>query len=199
MPKKFSEKQKSAISGKLISIGIEMFSRFGFSKTSIDEIIKQVGISKGSFYSFYDSKESYFMDVLEEIEADTRAQMNSILENKDLTPAQRFKEYMSANIDSMEKNPMLSNMHYQDIENLILILPSERIDRHMEKDIKFTIELIESLRREAGQKSKVSYEAISGMFQFIFYIFLHRNEIGVSQYRAGMQVYIDMMSNYLFG
>lgn len=198
MPKKFSDKQRVLIKEKMINIGIEMFGQFGFSKISIDEIIRETGISKGSFYNFYESKEEYFMDVLERLESDNRSQMDVILKDKSLSPSLRFSAYMTANIESMEKNLILVNMKYQDIENLMMRLPSERISRHMEGDMQFTMNIIKELREEAGLGHDVDWEALSAMFHFIFYIFIHKREIGESQYKAGMKKYIEMICDYLF-
>ena len=37
----------------------------GMKKTSVDQLTKAVGIAKGSFYKFYESKEMLFFAVLE--------------------------------------------------------------------------------------------------------------------------------------
>ena len=39
----------------------------GMKKTSVDQLTKAVGIAKGSFYKFYESKEMLFFAVLESI------------------------------------------------------------------------------------------------------------------------------------
>ena len=39
----------------------------GMRKTSVDQLTQAVGISKGSFYKFFDSKELLFFAVLEDI------------------------------------------------------------------------------------------------------------------------------------
>ena len=39
----------------------------GMKKTSVDQLTKAVGIAKGSFYKFYESKEMLFFAVLEDI------------------------------------------------------------------------------------------------------------------------------------
>ena len=39
----------------------------GMKKTSVDQLTKAIGIAKGSFYKFYESKEMLFFAVLENI------------------------------------------------------------------------------------------------------------------------------------
>ena len=42
----------------------------GMKKTSVDQLTKAVGIAKGSFYKFYESKEMLFFAVLEDIHSE---------------------------------------------------------------------------------------------------------------------------------
>ena len=42
----------------------------GMKKTSVDQLTKAVGIAKGSFYKFYESKEMLFFAVLENIHSE---------------------------------------------------------------------------------------------------------------------------------
>lgn len=60
----FSDIEKSNIKETLISSCEESWSRYGYKKTSIDELCAKAGISKGSFYLFYHSKEELFCDVM---------------------------------------------------------------------------------------------------------------------------------------
>ena len=42
----------------------------GMKKTSVDQLTKAIGIAKGSFYKFYESKEMAFFAVLESIHSE---------------------------------------------------------------------------------------------------------------------------------
>ena len=42
----------------------------GMKKTSVDQLTKAVGIAKGSFYKFYESKEMLFLAVLENVHSE---------------------------------------------------------------------------------------------------------------------------------
>lgn len=50
-----------------------MYDRYGMRKTSIDELVQRVGISKGSFYAFFLSKEMLFYEVIKEYHDQTQA------------------------------------------------------------------------------------------------------------------------------
>jgi TetR/AcrR family transcriptional repressor of nem operon len=50
---------------KLILAAEELMLRDGYSATRVDEVIRKAGLSKGSFYHFFDSKESLGLAALE--------------------------------------------------------------------------------------------------------------------------------------
>lgn len=66
MPKGFTEHEKSIITEKLILECKISWQKYGYKKTNIDSLCNNIGISKGSFYSFFDTKESLFYHVLTE-------------------------------------------------------------------------------------------------------------------------------------
>ncbi|MEW5553112.1 helix-turn-helix domain-containing protein [Peribacillus frigoritolerans] len=51
---------------KLIQSGIELFSKQGYSRTSIDQIVKHAGYSKGAFYAHFSSKEEFMLKLIKE-------------------------------------------------------------------------------------------------------------------------------------
>ena len=53
VPKVFTEEQKQAMKRKLISIGFKIFSEYGIRKSRVEDITRQAGIAKGTFYSFF--------------------------------------------------------------------------------------------------------------------------------------------------
>ena len=62
----------------------------GMKKTSVDQLTKAVGIAKGSFYKFFDSKELLFFAVLEDIHTECfAAAQKSLQENAAIDPASR--------------------------------------------------------------------------------------------------------------
>lgn len=68
MPKGFTEQEKINISEKLITECKLSWQTYGYKKTSIDDLCKKVGISKGAFYLFFETKESLFMETLKRVQ-----------------------------------------------------------------------------------------------------------------------------------
>ena len=62
----------------------------GMKKTSVDQLTKAVGIAKGSFYKFYESKEMLFFAVLEGIHTELyRVADRALRESDGLQPSER--------------------------------------------------------------------------------------------------------------
>ncbi|SFI84071.1 TetR/AcrR family transcriptional regulator [Thermoflavimicrobium dichotomicum] len=51
---------------KLVDSGIELFAKYGYSNTSVDQIVKKAGLSKGAFYAHFATKEDFLMKVLQD-------------------------------------------------------------------------------------------------------------------------------------
>lgn len=55
---------------KLVRTAEKLMLRDGYSATRVDEVIRKAGLSKGSFYHFFDSKEALALAALEHYYAD---------------------------------------------------------------------------------------------------------------------------------
>jgi len=60
---------------KLVLTAEELMLRDGYAATRVDEVIRRAGLSKGSFYHFFDSKESLGLAALEHYYADRVARL----------------------------------------------------------------------------------------------------------------------------
>ena len=64
MARSFTEREKENIKKSLQEACKQSWTQYGYKKTSVDDLCKQVGISKGAFYLFFESKEALFCEVL---------------------------------------------------------------------------------------------------------------------------------------
>ncbi len=64
MARSFTKQEKQNIRTKLLSECQKSWAKYGYKKTRIEEICAQVGISKGAFYLFFESKEALFSETL---------------------------------------------------------------------------------------------------------------------------------------
>ena len=60
------ERRKDARPGELAAAALELFVERGFSATRLDDVAKRAGVSKGTLYLYFDSKEDLFKAVIRE-------------------------------------------------------------------------------------------------------------------------------------
>ena len=86
----FSAEENAAIRETLLREARRCAVTLGMKKTSVDQLTKAVGIAKGSFYKFYESKEMLFFAVLENIHSELYGVADRALsENAGLPAAER--------------------------------------------------------------------------------------------------------------
>lgn len=60
------ERRKDARPGELSSAALELFVERGFAATRLDDVAKRAGVSKGTLYLYFDSKDDLFKAVIRE-------------------------------------------------------------------------------------------------------------------------------------
>ena len=198
MPKAFSDAEKSIIDNKLIEAGRDLFSKFGLKKTGIKDITEAVGISQGSFYSFYNSKEELYFTILE---AEEEKIQQEILESdifKGEITVQSFKEFLLKGFKLIDNNKMVKRLYQnqQEYQQIIRKLPAEKIENHIKNDTEKLMPIITSLQK----KEKIierDPEIISGLLRSLFLLTLHREEIGEEIFPDTIELLIELISQGL--
>ncbi|MEV7013706.1 TetR family transcriptional regulator [Streptosporangium sp. NPDC051022] len=60
----FTQQERARITECLLDTAEELFAAQGLAKTSLEELVAPAGIAKGSFYAFFDSKETLYKEVM---------------------------------------------------------------------------------------------------------------------------------------
>src|SRR6202046_4871852 len=63
-----------ATRGQLVAIATRMFAEHGYEDTSVEAVLREAGVSRGSLYHHFASKEALFEAVAEELETSVGAQ-----------------------------------------------------------------------------------------------------------------------------
>lgn len=78
----------------ILTVAARLFSRFGFHKTSMDEIAKIARRAKGSLYYHFESKEELFKEVVSREMTTLKNQLSIIVSNPDLNASEKIKKYL---------------------------------------------------------------------------------------------------------
>ena len=79
----FTEYETEQLRKALLKETRRCAATLGMKKTSVDQLTKAVGIAKGSFYKFYESKEMLFFAVLENIHSELYDVADHVLSETD--------------------------------------------------------------------------------------------------------------------
>src|SRR5574343_259443 len=74
----------------LLRTGLEVLTEKGFSATGIDEILGRVGVPKGSFYHYFDSKEAFGLELIQRYGDFFAHKLDRHLRNTALSPLGRL-------------------------------------------------------------------------------------------------------------
>lgn len=105
MPTAFTEEEMKRIRTELIFAGIRMSKELGLQKMSVEKLTAAVGIAKGSFYLFFDSKEDFILEIGNYTGAETQKMLLSKLNGRKQMSAHEFieffNEYLHSDLDVM--------------------------------------------------------------------------------------------------
>jgi hypothetical protein len=74
----------------------------------------------------------------------------------------------------------------------------KRIQQHVQSDTEFTNNFIKKIKRE-GIIVKVSPHVVSNLIKSLFFIGLHRQDLGEDAYEEAINVMIDLVAVYVVG
>ena len=147
------EKKKSARCQKrkkIIDKAWELFAKNGYEETKVEDITKDLGISKGSFYTYFATKEELLYEVLEKIKKEIIENLKNI--NVNQMPEKVLEDYVKAKMNHAVK--ILNNMKLKAVEKH-LIDPKLRIffQELREKSTNFIkINIVEKFNSKNGNK-----------------------------------------------
>ena len=147
------EKKKGARSQKrkkIIDKAWELFAKNGYEETKVEDITKDLGISKGSFYTYFATKEELLYEVLGKIKKEVIENLENI--NVDQTPEKVLEDYVKAKMNYAVK--ILNNMKLRAVEKYLIDLKLRIFFQELqEKSTDFIkINIVEKFNSKNGNK-----------------------------------------------
>lgn len=127
MPRGFSDREKEKIRTSLLQECKESWTKHGYKKTSVDDLCKMVGISKGAFYLFFQSKEALFCEVLCSVQEEINDMVYEILETN--RGRQGVAEALKATYREYDNNNFLYQSDSNDFTVLMNKVSEEQAKR----------------------------------------------------------------------
>ena len=122
----------------------ELFEAKGYEKTSVDDIVEKMGVAKGLFYYYFDSKEDVLGLLIDHLIGENAAVMEQIAARDDLDALGKFRQLMmdAAALRARSRRMTLffhkeSNRHlHADIEARAVRLMTPALARIIEQGIR---------------------------------------------------------------
>jgi AcrR family transcriptional regulator len=190
MPRGFTPFEKDNIRRALMQKGKTTFSAYGLRKTNVEELATSVGISKGAFYLFFDSKEELFFEILQQAEAEVRQRLLGAIDEPGLVGQERFRTMLKQVVVLWRTNPLFAQVNKDVYEQLLRKLPPEKTAAHIQDDIAFAHEFVEHWR-QAGVEIGVDPALVSELIRSLFFLCLHEHEFGADMFQPVIDVLID--------
>ena len=170
----FTEEQNETIRRDLIREARCCGVTVGMRKTSVEQLTEAVGISKGSFYKFFDSKELLFFAVLEDIHTECfAAAQKSLQENAAIDPASRTAAAILAACRWLSETKAFVFIE-NDAEFLLHRLPEDVKNVHYHDDEMHIRQLLEKYDLVPNRGTSLAAATVRGLILTVS----HKEQIG---------------------
>ncbi len=152
----------------------DVFSKKGYKETGISEIAKRAGVAVGSFYNYYDGKETIFLDVyIEENNRIRQAMMDDIDWRQDLVELVRQIFEQSRNLVS--SNKILAEWHNPAVSRTLRSYYSSGKSKARNTFHQFLVETFTG-RMAAEGYSEEKIQDILQVYNLFYYMDIHITE-----------------------
>ena len=193
MPRALTEEERARVRQRLQEKGEVRFLRMGLVKATISELAKDAGIGKGSFYSFYDSKEALFLDISAKREEAFQQELAQRL-GKLTTGREALRELLNAPAEKLGKHPFLKQLLEPTVVAALLVkIPSSVLMEAQDKDRLFFTSLIQDWKERGWLRNDVKPEAVFSTLAAMFVLALHQEAIGEDTSTTARTVMVEAL------
>lgn len=129
---------------RLLEAAKEVFEQDGFLEARISDIAERAGLSHGSFYHYFDSKEDIFREVAEAVEDSLTEPLNTVVLDpaSHATPQERIREGMRRHLEAYRREARIMGV-IEEVSRYDEQVGALRMERHK----RYTQAVADSIRR----------------------------------------------------
>lgn len=192
MAKHFSEKERAQIIEQLCEIGHKEFTLRGLRAARIEDICRAAGISKGSFYNFFQAKEQLFLAIIEKRETVHRDKLTRLAQDFSGKEADLIGVIFDAISSSIETDPFIAVMMQPgEMEHLARKIGPEQMAAHQQGDFEFFASLTADLQTRGYFKS-ASPTLITELSVLVFCTFMQRDLLPKEMFNTSLSHLRDL-------
>lgn len=88
-------KDPAARRSEILEVAQRLFYQRGYEQTSIQDIINEIGIAKGTFYHYFSSKQDLLDAIIEQMIGQTVQSLQPLLDDEQLSALEKFNHYFA--------------------------------------------------------------------------------------------------------
>lgn len=176
----FTEAERETIREQLKASAWACAGAPGMRKTTVEELCQSAGISKGAFYSFYDSKEMLFFEIMEECHTRMYGAARAVLISRaELPPEKRLAEAVLTACNALTESGLV-DFFENDLVYLLRKIPPDVLLAHYSSDDAHIRDLLTAL----GIWDKEPQELMLAVVRALLLTLSHQRQIGPSFEKA---------------
>ncbi|MCL2675332.1 MAG: TetR/AcrR family transcriptional regulator [Firmicutes bacterium] len=197
MARHFTDPEKDNIKQEIQTAGLKLFEKYSVDRVTISDIAKEVGISAGSFYSFYKSKGDLLLDVygIERGKAQKELAEQCLAKNGDIE--NMLRNYFKLSTEAFGSRPILNTIY--DSESFKLISDRAVRDALLLYNEKINEEITNMVQTWMDKYGKFSIEAriITELIRSTNFLKFHKYAIGAEIFDDVHNTMIEAIIHYI--
>jgi AcrR family transcriptional regulator len=155
-PSKTFQNLPSAKKDKITLSAVREFGEKGYRSASINTMVRDIGIAKGSIYQYFEDKSGLFLYVF----ADSMEKVKNYLKTvRDTTEGQpvshRLKKTLEAGVLFIEENPLVYRLYVTFLNDDSMPMRKDLLSELRRHSLEFIVSLLETARKRGELKQGV--------------------------------------------
>lgn len=174
----FTSDEKARIAGTLVDTAEQLFAAQGLKKTSLDELVRPAGIAKGSFYAFFDSKESLYLEVMLRRAPRMGARLSEVLGRP--VDEENLVCLMRAITDVLVDDPFYRRLltHADELTAVSRRVGPEQLARVMPQIVSPVLDYLAAGQRDGVLVDDIAPDTLLGVIRTVGLLVMNRDRFG---------------------
>lgn len=152
----------------ILEAGLQVMKQQGYNGTGIKDIVKAAGVPKGSFYTYFDSKEAFAVEAIDKASSAGYEHSRAMLSTRTIPPTERLTHFFASAANNACENQFkigcfMGNMCQEMADG------NEAIRLKVKQAMRLYTQLIEHVLEEAQMSGEMSADKDPKMVaEFLF-------------------------------
>lgn len=192
MPKIVTKEEREKMQDALYTHTIRLIKKKGMKKITVEDIIQSVGIAKGTFYSYYPSKEELLFNTLLKSEE----KLFQVILTLDFSTG-AFRETITKALKEiyLSKESIVLYLSPEDITSLISKIPSKKREVFQQKQANNFERIAELL--EINKEDEHTFGTVSYLMDCLHFTASNPSDYGNDTRQKTLEILIQALADFL--